>query len=87
MTFAEAGQKGGLKLLEKYGKQHFSRIGALGGRPRNLNYSELKERGLLRNIELKEVELNKREINFTKAIELIARTNIMLSTKTMRPSS
>jgi hypothetical protein len=74
MTFSEAGRKGGQALLAKIGTEGMSRMGKMGGRPRNLSYSELKERGLLRNIRVKEEELYRREFQSDKLFELVART-------------
>ena len=73
MTFSEAGQKGGLALFNKIGRDGMAARGRLGGRPRTLSYSELKERGLLRNIRMKEEKLYRRESQFDKSIELVAK--------------
>ncbi len=37
-----AGRLGGLTTLERHGKEHFSKVGKTGGRPRNLTISELR---------------------------------------------
>ncbi len=74
MTLSEAGRKGGLALLAKIGTGGMSQMGKMGGRPRTLSYSELKERGLLRNIRMKEEKLYRREFQSDKLFELVAKT-------------
>ena len=74
MTFSEAGRKGGTALFNKVGTAGMSAKGKLGGRPRNLSYAELKEKNLLRNIEInKEVVTTRRESDFEKNLKLVAK--------------
>jgi len=44
MTRVEAGRKGGMTTMSRYGREYFSRIGRYGGRPPALMAEEARER-------------------------------------------
>lgn len=51
ITSAEAGRKGGNKILEKYGRTYFSTLGKKGGRPRKNKNNKEGDHGIGREYE------------------------------------
>lgn len=56
-TRRESGRKGGLVTLERYGKAQLRAWGRLGGRPRNPDYDDIRQRQTL------EKQNNGKEVN------------------------
>jgi len=58
-TKQRAGQLGGLTTLALHGREHYQVMGLLGGRPRRLTYSEMKQQEAQRRRPIDKLGLRK----------------------------